>query len=118
MIETQPRIMQSVSIHTNPSHSSGYELNALQIKSANFITSAVNNTFRQRLIGVLLVNGQLPVKELCSLLNTQQSIVSQHLAMLRRANLVTASRSGKCVMYTVNLKQLNEVLGCLASMCK
>lgn len=92
-------------------------LNAMQIKSASFIAGSVNNTFRQRLISILLANHRLSVKELCGLLNTQQSIVSQHLAMLRKVNLVTANRMGKCVMYSVNELQLKEVLGYFASMC-
>lgn len=102
------------SIHLQAFHN---RLDVEQIKNASFIASSVNNTFRQRLISILLANRRLSVKELCGLLNTQQSIVSQHLAMLRKVNLVTANRMGKCVMYTVNELQLKEVLGCFASMC-
>jgi DNA-binding transcriptional ArsR family regulator len=109
--------MQCSSANPTPIKATDSALNAMQIESASFIASSVNNTFRQRLISILLANRRLSVKELCGLLNTQQSIVSQHLAMLRKANLVTANRMGKCVIYSVNQQQLNQVLSCFASIC-
>jgi len=39
--------------------------------------------------------------------------MSQHLAILRKAKLVDSERDGKCVRYSVNQKQVQEVIGCL-----
>ena len=100
---------------THPNLSTNFPgLNAGIIKTASFITKSVNNTFRQRLISLLLCNRQMAVKDLCNQLNTEQSIVSQHLALLRKAGLVHARRQGKSVMYSANERQLREVINCFA----
>lgn len=104
--------------YDNPPQSNPTEnlpaINAGIIKTASFITKSVNNTFRQRVISLLLCNKQMAVKDLCNQLNTEQSIVSQHLALLRKAGLVHARRQGKSVMYSANERQLREVINCFA----
>lgn len=104
--------------YDNPPQSNPTEnlpaINAGIIKTASFITKSVNNTFRQRVISLLLCNKQMAVKDLCDQLNTEQSIVSQHLALLRKAGLVHARRQGKSVMYSANERQLREVINCFA----
>lgn len=89
-------------------------IDAGTIKAASFITKSVNSTFRQRVISLLLSNKQMAVKDLCDQLNTEQSIVSQHLALLRKANLVLARRRGKSVLYSANERQLRQVINCFA----
>lgn len=91
--------------------------NAGIIKTASFIAKSVNNTFRQRIISLLLSNEQLAVKDLCGQLNTEQSIVSQHLALLRKAGLAKARRHGKTVMYSANERQLRELISSFNRIC-
>jgi DNA-binding transcriptional ArsR family regulator len=39
----------------------------------------------------------------------EQSVASQHLAILRRAGIVTTQRDGKFIYYTVNYKRIDEI---------
>lgn len=80
------------------------------IKTANFVTKAISNPFRQKIISTLLLNGKLPVNELCQKLQAEQSIMSQHLAILKQANLVSAQRNGKSILYTANEEQLHRLI--------
>ena len=89
------------------------QANLHPIKTANFLTKAVNNSLRQKIISILLANGQMPVHELCEKLDTEQSVMSQHLAILRKAKLVTPERKGKSILYSVNELYLQEVIDCL-----
>jgi DNA-binding transcriptional ArsR family regulator len=51
----------------------------------------------------------LTVTEIYVKLRVEQSVASQHLAILRRAEFVKTSREGKNIYYTLNLTRLDEV---------
>ena len=56
-----------------------------------------------------LISGkQLCVNAITRFLDISQPAVSQHLAILRRAGLVTGQRGGYLVHYTLNRKRLAE----------
>jgi DNA-binding transcriptional ArsR family regulator len=96
-----------------PPKESFIKSNTAPIKTASFITKSVNNAFRQKILNLLLLNGSLAVNELCERLDTEQSVMSQHLAILRKARLVNTERDGKRVLYSANERQLQEVIDCL-----
>ncbi|HMW27776.1 MAG TPA: ArsR family transcriptional regulator, partial [Ferruginibacter sp.] len=39
----------------------------------------------------------------------EQSVASQHLAILRKAGIVSTEREGKFIYYMVNYKRLDEI---------
>src|SRR6185295_10719395 len=84
--------------------------NESPIKAANYITKAISSPFRQKILSLLLSSNQLAVNELCEKLKSEQSVMSQHLAVLRKANLVQTQRNGKSVMYSVNEQYLQELI--------
>jgi DNA-binding transcriptional ArsR family regulator len=84
--------------------------NAKKIDRAAFIIRAVQNPDRQRILRYILANNESVVSQLCSKLKVEQSIMSQHLAILRTANLVTTRREGKYIYYTLATKNWNKVI--------
>jgi DNA-binding transcriptional ArsR family regulator len=52
--------------------------------------------------------GRLTVSELYECLHLQQSVASQHLAILRREGFVHTKRAGKNIFYSVNYERLME----------
>ena len=52
---------------------------------------------------------RLTVTELYVKLRLEQSVASQHLAILRRAGIVSTQRDGKFIYYTVNYKRIDEI---------
>jgi DNA-binding transcriptional ArsR family regulator len=42
-------------------------------------------------------------------LKIEQSVASQHLAILRNANIVVTEREGKFIYYTINKQRLAEI---------
>ncbi|HLP22302.1 MAG TPA: metalloregulator ArsR/SmtB family transcription factor [Chitinophagales bacterium] len=85
--------------------------NAKNINRAAFLIRAVQNADRQRILRYVISNNQSVVSELCSKLKVEQSIMSQHLAILRTAGLVKTERDGKYIFYSVVEKQFNKVMG-------
>jgi len=49
-----------------------------------------------------LMEGPRQVGSIATLLGIEQSLLSHHLRVLRDAGFVDATRSGKCVIYTVS----------------
>lgn len=58
----------------------------------------------------LLLDGPTAVRDLLAELEVEQSNLSQQLAVLRRAGLVTSSRDGARVLYTLADSDVAELL--------
>jgi ArsR family transcriptional regulator, virulence genes transcriptional regulator len=66
---------------------------------------------RHRLIIICqLIDRERSVGELAALLNTRDSTVSQHLALLRKDGLVTARRDGQTIWYSISSDQARELV--------
>ena len=57
-----------------------------------------------------LVNGECSVNELAEMLDTRQSTVSQHLALLRREGFVASRREGQTQLYSLAADEARSVL--------
>ena len=99
--------MQAATTHTIESTNIDVISRNLQhIHHANFLIKSVHNPTRQGIMTNLLRGGSFSVYELCDMLNVEQSMMSQHLSILRRANLVNTKRKGKFIYYSMNEKNL------------
>ena len=62
-----------------------------------------------------LVDGELSVSELNAVVPLSQSALSQHLAYLRKANLVTTRKEAQTVFYSLNGDEAIRVIEVLKS---
>ncbi|HEU4903183.1 MAG TPA: metalloregulator ArsR/SmtB family transcription factor [Flavisolibacter sp.] len=85
-------------------------------KKAALVLRAVNHKLRQQVITYLRQHPGTNVTALYVHFRLEQSIASQHLAILRRQGLVTATRRGKQILYSVNEIRLQEVQQLAAAM--
>lgn len=53
--------------------------------------------------------GKMTVTELYLKLRLEQSVASQHLAVLRKAAIVKTVRNGKFIHYSINTERLEEI---------
>jgi DNA-binding transcriptional ArsR family regulator len=74
------------------------------------ILRALNHKLRQQIIRILDENKRLTVTELYVQLRLEQSVASQHLAILRRAGIVKTERDGKFIYYTVNNNRISDIM--------
>ena len=51
----------------------------------------------------------MTVTEIYIKLRLEQSVASQHLAILRRADVLTTERDGKFIYYSINTKRMEEI---------
>ena len=85
------------------------QLEELQMKKGALILRAINHPLRQQMILLLHQNSQMTVTALFVKLRLEQSVASQHLAILRKANFVSTKREGKFIYYSVNYQRLEQV---------
>lgn len=84
-------------------------LNYKELREYVLVLRAVNHKLRQRILSIIEEYGSVTVTDLYVKLRMEQSLTSQHLAILRRAGVVNAVRHGKFIYYEVNYKRLNQI---------
>lgn len=86
-------------------------LKSLVVKAAKAakVTRAINHKLRMKLLEYLIDHPGTNVTKLYVHFRLEQSVASQHLAILRKEGLVTTDREGKEIRYSVNQDKLNEV---------
>jgi DNA-binding transcriptional ArsR family regulator len=84
-------------------------LEYLTIKKASLVFRAINHKLRQEIIKLIDKRGQATVTEIFVDLRLEQSVASQHLAILRRAGIVLTEREGKFMYYKLNLDRLEMI---------
>jgi DNA-binding transcriptional ArsR family regulator len=85
------------------------KIEMLQLKKAALILRAINHKLRQQILKLIHQNGKMTVTEIYVQLRLEQSVASQHLAILRKAGFVNTIRDGKFIHYSVNHDRLAEV---------
>jgi ArsR family transcriptional regulator, virulence genes transcriptional regulator len=84
-------------------------LDVLSLKKAALILRAINHTLRQQLLKLLHQHGRMTVTEIYKKLRLEQSVASQHLAVLRTAGFVVTEREGKHIFYSVNYRRIKDI---------
>ena len=79
------------------------------LKKAALVLRALNHKLRQQLLKLIEEEKKITVTEIYVRLRLEQSVASQHLAILRKAGIVNTERDGKFIFYTVNYKRIDEI---------
>jgi DNA-binding transcriptional ArsR family regulator len=85
------------------------QLDSELLSKGRKIFRAINHSLRQQMLQLIHNNGQITVTDLYVKLRLEQSVVSQHLAILRREKFVNTKREGKCIYYSVNYDRIDQV---------
>jgi ArsR family transcriptional regulator, virulence genes transcriptional regulator len=80
-----------------------------ELRKAALVIRAVNHKLRQKMIGLIEDNARITVTEIFHHMNLEQSVASQHLAILRRAGVVETQREGKFIFYSLNRARLEQI---------
>ena len=85
------------------------KVDLLHSKKAAMILRALNHKLRQQIVKLVDEQQKMTVTEIYVKLRLEQSVASQHLAILRRAGIVITTREGKFIIYTVDYNRLEQV---------
>lgn len=86
------------------------ETDYLKIKKAALVLRAINHKLRQLIIHTIYEHKRISVTDLYVKLRLEQSVASQHLAILRKAEIVSTVREGKFIFYTVNQDRIEDIM--------
>ena len=86
-----------------------HDIDYHNIKKAAMILRALNHKLRQQVIKTIHENKRLTVTQLYVNLRLEQSVASQHLSILRKAEIVFTEREGKFIFYTINFPRIEEI---------
>lgn len=86
-------------------------LDYAELRKAVLVLRAINHKLRQRIIDLLEERDSLTVTDIYVNLRLEQSVASQHLAILRRAGIVKSDRDGKYIYYSLNRDRLSQIAG-------
>lgn len=103
--------MSTYSITLNDPKESGVllKVDLLEVKKAALVLRALNHKLRQQILKMIDESGKMTVTELYVKLRLEQSVASQHLAILRKAGFVKTDRDGKFIYYSVNISRMQEL---------
>src|SRR5687768_9448228 len=79
------------------------------VKKSASVLRALNHKYRQTILEKIAGQGSITVTDLYVALRDEQSIVSQHLRILREAAIVKAVRKGKFIYYQINNQKIDNV---------
>jgi DNA-binding transcriptional ArsR family regulator len=79
------------------------------LRKAVLVLRAVNHKLRQRMIDLLEENQRMTVTDIYVKLRLEQSVASQHLAILRKAGVVQTERQGKFIYYALDKNRLTQI---------
>ena len=85
------------------------KVDLLVTKKAALVLRALNHKLRQQILRLIDEHGKMTVTQLYLKLRLEQSVASQHLAILRKAALVKTVRNGKFIFYSINTERLEEL---------
>src|SRR5215212_6255341 len=97
----QPQVMEN--------SSSSLNVDLHNLKKAAMVLRAINHKLRQQILKLIDEQGKMTVTEIYVKLRLEQSVASQHLAILRKAGFVKTERDGKFIYYSVNTERLEEL---------
>jgi DNA-binding transcriptional ArsR family regulator len=95
---------------------SSININYNNVKKASLVLRALNHKLRQQILSLIETEKKITVTEIYVRLRLEQSVASQHLAILRKAGIVVTQREGKYIYYLVNYKRIDELNQCVSSM--
>lgn len=92
-----------------PEEKDDLPIDYFQLKKASMILRAMNHKLRLNIVQLIDQHKKLTVTEIYVKLRMEQSVASQHLAILRKANIVLTEREGKFIYYTLNYARIKEI---------
>lgn len=98
-----------ISFNSNNVDGAPLIVDTLSVKKAALILRAFNHKLRQQILKMIDTEKKVTVTEIYVKLRIEQSVASQHLAILRKADFVKTEREGKFIYYTVNAPRLLEL---------
>ena len=82
-------------------------LNFSELQEASLVIRSLNHPLRQQILNLLEEYGSMTVTQIYIKLRIEQSVASQHLAIMRKTDVLKTERNGKFIYYSLNLSLIH-----------
>ncbi|MEQ6122217.1 metalloregulator ArsR/SmtB family transcription factor [Reichenbachiella sp. MALMAid0571] len=89
-------------------------INSEKMEKVAFILKTIGHPVRLGIISLLADTEALSVSDICDKLNIEQSLISHHLNNMKLKGILSNRREGKCILYSLKLKEVLTVVDCMA----
>src|SRR6218665_582007 len=91
----------------------------MESTDAIVVFSALSQATRLEVFRLLMAHepAGLPAGEIAQQMGVRQNTMSTHLAILNRAGLITAERTGRTILYRAELGRVRDITGYLVQDC-
>lgn len=87
-----------------------------KMEKVAFILKTTAHPTRIAIVQLLAAHDSLAVGDICERLGgAEQSLTSHHLAAMKSKGLLSSSRSGKNIYYSLKMREVIDVIQCLAN---
>lgn len=84
-------------------------INSTAINRGVLTLRAINHLLRQEILQLIHEKKRVIVTEIHTKFRIEQSVASEHLALLRKEKLVNTERDGRFIFYSVNYETLKKI---------
>jgi DNA-binding transcriptional ArsR family regulator len=84
-------------------------INVSNIKKGVHTLRIINHLLRQQILQFIHEKKRITVTEIHTRFRIEQSVASEHLALLRKEKFVTTERDGRFIFYSVNYETLKKI---------
>ena len=78
-----------------------------ELQEASLVIRSLNHPLRQQILNLLEEFGSMTVTQIYIKLRIEQSVASQHLAIMRKTDVLKTERNGKFIYYSLNLSLIH-----------
>ena len=84
-------------------------INSSAINKGVLTLRAINHLLRQQILQLIHEKKRIIVTDIHTKFRIEQSVASEHLALLRKEKFVTTERDGRFIFYSVNYETVKKV---------
>ena len=89
--------------------------NQERLDKSTDILRALAHPLRIKILSFIDQNDEINVNKIYNTLDLEQSITSQHLSVLRNADVVQTNREGKFVQYSIDYRKVDRAVQAIKS---
>ena len=88
-------------------------IDSKKLDKVAFVLKTIAHPLRIGIIELLTTTAKLSVNEICEMLGSEQSLTSHHLSNMKLKGILSSSRDGKNIYYSLRLKEVTKVIECI-----
>ena len=88
-------------------------LDVSKLDKVAYVLKTIAHPIRIGIVELLTHYDKMSVNEMCERLDSEQSLISHHLSVMKSKGILICEREGKQVFYSLRLMEVTKVIHCI-----